>query len=55
MKPGIYRGGSNPVFGLWRLTARGEWLFCVPVKGETWKRASDQSGEDLWLLVAESE
>lgn len=55
LKPGIYRGGSPAEFGLWRLTDRGVWLFCMPVAGATWKRASDQDpGDKLILLVDET-
>ncbi|MFF2053754.1 hypothetical protein ACFVU2_19275 [Leifsonia sp. NPDC058194] len=55
MKPGIYRGGSPADFGLWRLNQYGVWLFCVPVAGETWRRADDQDpGDDLILLVDET-
>lgn len=55
LKPGIYRGQSPADFGLWRLNGYGVWLFCVPVAGETWKRAGDQNpGDSLILLVDET-
>lgn len=53
-KPGIYRGGSAAEFGLFRLRPDGVWLFCMPVAGETWKVAGDQSGDKLILLVDET-
>ena len=50
-EPGIYRGGSNPIFGLWRLRQDGIWLFCVPVEGKTWVIADDQTGANLTLMA----
>lgn len=53
-RPGIYRGLSPAEFGLWRLRRDGVWLFCLPVAGEMWKVAADQSGEGLTPLVNET-
>lgn len=37
MQPGIYRGGSEPIFGMWRLREDGVWLFSMPVQGAVWR------------------
>ena len=51
-EPGLYRGGSDPVFGLWRLREDGAWLFSVPLEKERWRFASaDEDGKRLRPLV----
>lgn len=50
-EPGLYRGGSDPIFGIWRLTNSGIWLFSVPVEGNAWRRAGDQTGNKLTPLL----
>lgn len=49
--PGIYSGPGDPMFGLFRLTLDGVWLFSTPTLGSTWKRAHDQTGDNLRQLV----
>jgi hypothetical protein len=48
--PGMYKGLSDPQFGLWRLRSDGVWLFSVPVEGQVWRIARDQTGRGLSKL-----
>lgn len=49
----IYRGRTNPSFGLWRYSSQGYWLFCLPVAGSRWRRTETPDEASLTRLVDE--
>lgn len=54
LKPGLYRGGSDVAFGLFRLKKNGTWLFSSAVNGYAWRYSPNQTGEGL-VLIEESD